>query len=143
MTLFSIQALSLELAGVATLAALAVMPPFTDWNTACTALNTNQSIIFSFQFNPHLSFFFLTFVTLNAALCVKHIFPSHQDKDIPFNRGFLFNVGFMEALKDNNYGCFVFHDVDLLPLNDFNLYQCPDQPKHLSVAIDKYKFKYV
>nr|XP_022314109.1 beta-1,4-galactosyltransferase 4-like isoform X2 [Crassostrea virginica] len=69
------------------------------------------------------------------------IYIVELDKDIPFNRGFLFNVGVMEALKDNNYGCFVFHDVDLLPLNDLNLYQCPDQPKHLSVAIDKYKFK--
>lgn len=64
-----------------------------------------------------------------------------QDKDIPFNRGFLFNVGFMEATKDKEFGCFVFHDVDLLPLNDQNLYQCPDQPRHMSVAIDKYKFK--
>lgn len=73
-------------------------------------------------------FFFLHF------LCI-------QDKDIPFNRGFLFNVGFMEAIKDNEFDCFVFHDVDLLPLNDQNLYQCPDQPRHMSVAIDKYKFK--
>lgn len=70
-------------------------------------------------------------------------FLYEQDKDIPFNRGFLFNVGFTEAIKDNDFGCFVFHDVDLLPLNDQNLYQCPDQPRHMSVAIDKYKFKYV
>ncbi|XP_065922772.1 beta-1,4-N-acetylgalactosaminyltransferase bre-4 [Magallana gigas] len=69
------------------------------------------------------------------------IYVVELDKDIPFNRGFLFNVGFMEATKDKEFGCFVFHDVDLLPLNDQNLYQCPDQPRHMSVAIDKYKFK--
>ncbi|XP_048763122.1 beta-1,4-N-acetylgalactosaminyltransferase bre-4-like [Ostrea edulis] len=63
------------------------------------------------------------------------------DEDIPFNRGFLFNVGFKEASSDYSYDCFIFHDVDLLPQNDHNLYNCPDQPRHLSVAIDKFMYK--
>lgn len=34
----------------------------------------------------------------------------------------------------------VFHDVDLLPEDDRNLYSCPGQPRHMSVAVDKFKY---
>ena len=61
--------------------------------------------------------------------------------DDPFNRGMLMNVGFVETLKLYNYDCFVFHDVDLLPEDDRNLYTCPEQPKHLSVAVNVFKYK--
>ncbi|CAL1538642.1 unnamed protein product [Lymnaea stagnalis] len=57
-----------------------------------------------------------------------------------FNRGALLNVGFLEALKLGDFDCFVFHDVDLLPLNDRNLYRCGDNPRHMAVAINKYAF---
>ena len=61
--------------------------------------------------------------------------------DDPFNRGMLMNVGFVEALKLYNYDCFVFHDVDLLPEDDRNMYTCPEQPKHMSVAVDIFEYK--
>ena len=35
----------------------------------------------------------------------------------------------------------VFHDVDLLPEDDQNLYTCPKLPRHLSVAVDKFKYR--
>ena len=35
----------------------------------------------------------------------------------------------------------VFHDVDLLPEDDRNLYTCGDQPRHMSVSVDKFKYK--
>ena len=35
----------------------------------------------------------------------------------------------------------MFHDVDLLPEDDRNLYTCPQQPRHMSVAVDKFKYK--
>ena len=35
-----------------------------------------------------------------------------------FNRGMLLNIGFTEAMKDQEWDCFIFHDVDLLPEND-------------------------
>ena len=55
-----------------------------------------------------------------------------------FNRALLFNVGFAEALRDNpHWECFIFHDVDLMPEDDRNLYTCPvSQPRHMSVAVD-------
>ncbi|XP_061877990.1 beta-1,4-galactosyltransferase 1-like [Entelurus aequoreus] len=57
-----------------------------------------------------------------------------------FNRAKLLNVGFVEALKDYDYNCFVFSDVDLVPVDDRNLYTCFDSPRHLAVAIDKFQF---
>ncbi|XP_061777970.1 beta-1,4-galactosyltransferase 1-like [Nerophis ophidion] len=57
-----------------------------------------------------------------------------------FNRAKLLNVGFVEALKDYDYNCFVFSDVDLVPVDDRNLYRCFDSPRHLAVAIDKFQY---
>ncbi|KAJ8001010.1 hypothetical protein DPEC_G00186370 [Dallia pectoralis] len=51
------------------------------------------------------------------------------------------NIGFTEALKEYDYDCFVFSDVDIIPMDDRNLYRCFSQPRHLSVAVDKFKFK--
>ncbi|XP_043556580.1 beta-1,4-galactosyltransferase 4 isoform X3 [Chiloscyllium plagiosum] len=51
-----------------------------------------------------------------------------------FNRAKLLNVGFLEALKEYPWDCFIFHDVDLVPENDFNLYHCDHEPKHLVVG---------
>lgn len=69
------------------------------------------------------------------------IFIVEQDGDGPFNRAMLMNVGFVEALKVDNYDCFIFHDIDLLPEDDRNLYTCSTQPRHMSVAIDIFKYK--
>lgn len=65
-----------------------------------------------------------------------------QDDNEVFNRAMLFNVGYSEAvnLSDTKWDCLVFHDVDLLPEDDRNLYTCPDQPRHMSVAVDKFKY---
>ena len=69
------------------------------------------------------------------------IFVISQDDDETFNRAMLFNVGFSEASKISDWDCFVFHDVDLLPEDDRNLYTCPDMPRHMSVAVNKFKYK--
>lgn len=61
--------------------------------------------------------------------------------DGPFNRGKLLNVGFVEASKIKKFDCFIFHDVDLIPENDRNLYTCPEQPRHMSVAVDTFNYK--
>jgi hypothetical protein len=59
----------------------------------------------------------------------------------PFNRAELFNIGYLEAKKlDTQKNCFIFHDVDLLPLNGQNLYACSRSPTHLSAYIDTFRF---
>ncbi|KAJ7420439.1 hypothetical protein BTVI_21516 [Pitangus sulphuratus] len=59
-----------------------------------------------------------------------------------FNRAKLLNVGFMEALKDDEeYDCFIFSDVDLIPMDDRNLYRCYEQPRHFAVGMDKFGFR--
>ena len=54
------------------------------------------------------------------------------------------NIGFMEAMKLEQFDCVIFHDVDLLPQNDRNMYTCPDKSvRHMSAYIDKFNYKYV
>lgn len=60
--------------------------------------------------------------------------------DLPtiFNRGYLLNVGFIIAKRIGTYRCFVFHDVDLIPTNDSNLYNCTASPTHMSSGNTKF-----
>ncbi|XP_063302603.1 beta-1,4-galactosyltransferase 4-like isoform X1 [Pelobates fuscus] len=62
------------------------------------------------------------------------IYIIHQARNEKFNRAKLLNVGYLEALKEMQWDCFIFHDVDLLPENDFNLYLCDTEPKQLVVV---------
>ncbi|KAJ6653483.1 hypothetical protein lerEdw1_009155 [Lerista edwardsae] len=64
-----------------------------------------------------------------------------QDGEETFNRAKLLNIGFTEALKEYDYDCFVFSDVDLIPMDDRNTYKCYSQPRHLSVSMDKFGFR--
>ena len=58
-----------------------------------------------------------------------------------FNRGALFNVGFIEAMEMKQWDCFVSHDVALLLIDDRSMYTCNERPQHYSVAIDLANFK--
>jgi len=69
------------------------------------------------------------------------IFIVEQDGSGAFNRAMLLNVGAAEALKSYDFQCFIFHDVDLLPEDDRNLYTCPVQPRHMSVAINNFLYR--
>ncbi|XP_043846814.1 beta-1,4-galactosyltransferase 4 [Dromiciops gliroides] len=72
------------------------------------------------------------------------IYVIHQAGDEKFNRARLLNVGYLEALKEENWDCFIFHDVDLIPENDHNLYMCDVHPKHLVVGRNStgYRLRY-
>lgn len=61
------------------------------------------------------------------------IFLVEQTKDFLFNRCLLFNAGFNET-KDDNFTCFILHDVDLIPLDHRNLYRCSSSPRHLLLS---------
>ncbi|KAF7698372.1 beta-1,4-galactosyltransferase 1 isoform X2 [Silurus meridionalis] len=69
------------------------------------------------------------------------IYIINQDGEETFNRAKLLNVGYAEALKEYDYECFVFSDVDLIPMDDRNTYKCFEQPRHLSVSMDKFGFR--
>ncbi|CAB3407923.1 unnamed protein product [Caenorhabditis bovis] len=69
------------------------------------------------------------------------IFVIEQVANQTFNRGKLMNVGYEVASQLYPWQCFIFHDVDLLPEDDRNLYACPIMPRHMSVAIDKFSYK--
>ncbi|CAJ0956085.1 unnamed protein product [Ranitomeya imitator] len=72
------------------------------------------------------------------------IYVIHQAGGVTFNRAKLLNIGYLEALKEENWDCFIFHDVDLVPENDFNSYLCDSEPKHMVVGRNAtgYKLKY-
>lgn len=50
------------------------------------------------------------------------IYVVEQSFDQDFNRGILFNIAFKEALKMKDWDCFIFHDIDLIPFDDRNLF---------------------
>uniref|UniRef100_A0A8C5EGC9 Beta-1,4-galactosyltransferase n=1 Tax=Gouania willdenowi TaxID=441366 RepID=A0A8C5EGC9_GOUWI len=65
----------------------------------------------------------------------------HQAGNYTFNRAKLMNVGFREAMKEEDWDCLFFHDVDLIPEDDRNTYMCDTNPKHAAIAMDKFGYK--
>lgn len=58
----------------------------------------------------------------------------------PFNKGLLFNLGFLESLKKKGgTQCYIMHDVDLLPENLQNIYGCTKSPRHMSSSINSHR----
>ena len=53
------------------------------------------------------------------------------------------NIAVDQAMKLDDFDCFIFHDVDLIPENDKNIYECYKQPRHLSPAVDELRYKLV
>ena len=54
----------------------------------------------------------------------------HVERDnLPFNKGAVMNAGFLEASKLDNFTCFVFHDIDMVPETDLAIYNCPQSHK--------------
>lgn len=53
------------------------------------------------------------------------IYVINQIDQFKFNRGALLNVGYLEAKKDKNYDCYIFHDVDRVILDASKIsYHC-------------------
>ncbi|XP_077488344.1 uncharacterized protein LOC144099125 [Amblyomma americanum] len=77
---------------------------------------------------------------LRRQLLSYRIYVVEQYGNDTFNKGVLMNAGVREAFRDADYHCFVFHDVDLIPEDDRNMYSCPPSPRHMSVAIDKFNY---
>ena len=49
-----------------------------------------------------------------------------------FNRAKLMNIGYDQMMRQcPECSCFIFHDVDLIPYNNENLYACLERPRHM------------
>jgi len=91
---------------------------------------------------PHLRAFLLNIHRFLQRQQIEYgIYIVEQSGNQPFNRAMLMNVGAAEAVKQHDYMCYIFHDVDLLPEDDRNLYTCPIQPRHMSVSIDSFLYR--
>ena len=64
-------------------------------------------------------------------------------QNITFNRGLLMNIGYLESLRlsSQKWDCFIFHDVDLIPEDERNIYSCPELPRHMSSAVSTFNYK--
>jgi hypothetical protein len=86
-------------------------------------------------------FLFHTHKFLQRQQLDYRIYVCEQAFDKTFNKGIVMNGCFKEILKlQPDTPCFIMHDVDLLLIDDRNMYSCPTYPRHLSVAIDKFHF---
>ncbi|CAG5115455.1 unnamed protein product [Candidula unifasciata] len=63
------------------------------------------------------------------------VFVIEQSSESEFNRAALQNVGFLEAKKTATFDCFIFHDVEMVPLSDHIMYRCGPAPSHLVANI--------
>ena len=51
------------------------------------------------------------------------------------------NVGFKETLRFGPWDCFIFHDVDYLPMNAANYYGCDQFPRYFVGGEEKHGWK--
>ncbi|XP_043283084.1 beta-1,4-galactosyltransferase 1-like isoform X1 [Venturia canescens] len=68
------------------------------------------------------------------------IFVIEQSPVREFNRAKLFNVGYAEANKINDFHCFIFQDIDLIPQNPDNIYACTKMPRHMSSSVNTFRY---
>ncbi|XP_078116095.1 beta-1,4-galactosyltransferase 1 isoform X2 [Sander vitreus] len=112
------------------------------WPRECTAQQKVAIIIPFRKREEHLKFWlYYLHPILQRQQLDYGVYVINQDGDETFNRAKLLNIGYVEALKEYDYECFVFSDVDLIPMDDRNTYKCFSQPRHLSVSMDKFGFK--
>ncbi|XP_046361309.2 beta-1,4-galactosyltransferase 4-like [Haliotis rufescens] len=69
------------------------------------------------------------------------IFVAEQAPGGTFNRGLMINAGVAASLREDNFTCFVIHDVDLIPETSDNYYRCRKNPFHLSTANAKFRYR--
>ncbi|CAG0897958.1 unnamed protein product [Darwinula stevensoni] len=79
---------------------------------------------------------------LQAQLLHYTIYVVEQEGKGVFNKGTLMNGAARFVLNRGWVDCFIFHDVDLLPVTDNVPYSCPPFPRHLSVNVDRLTIGY-
>jgi beta-1,4-galactosyltransferase 4 len=91
---------------------------------------------------------------VNLEILLKNIHPFLMQQNIyysiylvepignlTFNKGISMNAGYLEAIKEDDYDCFIFHDVDMVPEDLRNYYECNERvPKLLASAISAFGY---
>jgi len=77
---------------------------------------------------------------LQRQLLEYRIFVVEEVPHKVFNKAMMMNIGFIEARKLFNADCLIFHDVDMIPEDDRNLYACMEKPRHLGAFCDKWNY---
>lgn len=91
--------------------------------------------------HEHLPNLFQHFIPMLQRQRLQFAFYAiEQSGSQPFNRAMLFNIGFLEAMKDLDGDCLIFHDVDHIPVYDPNYYGCEQMPCHFAAKLDKYMY---
>lgn len=107
---------------------LAIIVPYRDRKT-----NLHLFLLYMHQFLTRQNVFY-------------GIYLVEPEKNLKFNRAMLINIGYIESLKQTeyNWNCFVFHDVDLLPESEKNVYGCDKNfPKQMAIAVNINSYSYV
>ncbi|XP_052811647.1 beta-1,4-N-acetylgalactosaminyltransferase bre-4-like [Mya arenaria] len=118
------------------------MLPGGAWSPKSCVSRQRISIIIPFRDRQaHLDILVYNLVpVLKRQKVAFRIFVVEQFGNKTFNKGRLMNIGFTEARKHDEFDCFIFHDVDLIPEDDRNMYTCSDNPRHMSPALDKFNY---
>jgi len=64
------------------------------------------------------------------------IYVIEQEQGKTFHRGLMRNIGFLEAESTHDY--FVFHDVDMIPINADYSYE--SNPTHLAISVSQFNY---
>ena len=130
----------------------AVFYPKYDKISPCDPPYENSRVAFLIKYrnrDTQLRFFlyYMIPILIRQQLQFK-IYIIEQVQETVFNRAKLINAGYELAKKDADknglkWDCYTFHDVDLILENDNMLYRCEKDgnPRHLTVAIDKFDYK--
>lgn len=102
----------------------------------------NVAIILPYRNRKTQLTIFMNFIHpfLQAQNLDYRIFVVEQSPTREFNRAKLFNVGFSEAVKANDFHCFIFQDIDLIPQNLNNIYACTKMPRHMSSSVNTFRY---
>ena len=81
---------------------------------------------------------FLTNQSLHYGIYVIESAPH-----LRWNKGALYNIGYLEAIKDNDqWDCFFLHDIDMLPEDVRNYYTCEqDAPVHYASSLSSFNYR--
>jgi beta-1,4-galactosyltransferase 1 len=92
---------------------------------------------------PHMRMFLSYFHPMLQRQQLDYtIYVAEQAKPEIFNKAMLMNSGFKAVRQlDPTIDCVIFHDVDMIPLDDRNFFTCSPTPRHVAAYVDKWGFR--